>query len=250
MHRWRIHSNDEFIIDERFKILETFLFDLKTKTLFLADLHIGLEDYYREQGINLPRTQFKEIKKNLINALKLNPIRIVFLGDIKHEFGKISKQEWFETLALIQLVKDYELILIKGNHDTILEPITKRFNIKAYDEYILEDLFLIHGHKEPNFSDQTKKINYILMGHEHPAISLKHHGRVEKFKCFLLGSYHRKKLIVLPSSHTLTEGTDVLKESLLSPLLKDITNFEVIILADKPYYFHRIKDIVELIRNA
>jgi metallophosphoesterase superfamily enzyme len=41
-------------------------------------------------------------------------------------------------------------------------------------------------------------------------------------------------------------GTDVLNENFLSPFLKqDISEFEVWILEDKPYYFGKIKDLRE-----
>ena len=58
-------------------------------------------------------------------------ITIVVNGDLKHEFGKISEQEWRETLKLIELLAKNckKLLLTKGNHDKIVEPIAKKRNI-------------------------------------------------------------------------------------------------------------------------
>ena len=40
-----------------------------------------------------------------------------------------------------------------------------------------------------------------------------------------------------------SEGTDVLKEDLLSPFLTDIKGFEAFVIGDKVYNFGKIKDI-------
>ncbi|MEM2115726.1 MAG: metallophosphoesterase [Candidatus Woesearchaeota archaeon] len=243
--KFKIQCNETCIIDERFKIQDTFLYDIKEKVLFIADTHIGLEEYYKQQGIFLPRIIFNDLKERVektINNLEIKTI--ILLGDIKHEFGTISKQEWIETISFFKMIKNYNLILIKGNHDTILKPITDKFNLQIYSEFSFEDVLCVHGDKELGKID--KNIKYIIIGHEHPAISLRKHGRVEKFKCFLLGKYKGKKLIVLPSAHNLTEGTDVLKEQLLSPLIHDLENFEVIIIEDKPYYFSKVKNLQKL----
>ena len=67
----------------------------------------------------------------------------------------------------------------------------------------------------------------------------------EKYKAFLLGLWKRKKLIVLPSFNQCTEGTDVLKEYLLSPFLKgaDLSLFDAYLVADKPYYFGKLRNL-------
>ena len=56
-----------------------------------------------------------------------------------------------------------------------------------------------------------------------------------------------KELIAVPSFNPLLEGTDVLKEELLSPFLKNknIKNFEVYVVGEKETFrFGRVKDIV------
>ena len=86
----------------------------------------------------------------------------------------------------------------------------------------------------------------IIMGHEHPAITLREKAKAEKFKCFLKGKYKKSMLIVQPSFNPLTEGTDVIKEQVLSPLIADISKFEVYVVNDKTHEvlpFGRIKNI-------
>jgi len=50
-------------------------------------------------------------------------------------------------------------------------------------------------------------------------------------------------LIVTPSCNMLIEGTDILKDKLLSPYLKNIEDFEVFIIEDKIYDFGKIKKL-------
>ncbi|MBI1969518.1 phosphoesterase, partial [Candidatus Woesearchaeota archaeon] len=67
---------------------------------------------------------------------------------------------------------------------------------------------------------------------------------VELYKCFLVGTYKRKKLIVMPSACLVTEGSDILKEEVLSPYLQqDLSSFEVYVLADKIYPFGRLRNL-------
>ena len=173
--------------------------------------------------------------------------KIIINGDIKHEFGTISEQEWRLTLRLLDFLGKYtnEIILIKGNHDTILGPIAKKRNIKLLDNYKIDDLLITHGHKIPG-KPLLKGIKTVIIGHEHPAISIREGPRSELFKCFLKGKWKGKTLIVQPSLNLVTEGTNILKEKLLSPFLKqDLGNFEVFVVGEEVMGFGKINDIMK-----
>ena len=63
--------------------------------------------------------------------------------------------------------------------------------------------------------------------------------------CFLKGKWKEYALIVIPSLNLVTEGTDLTKEKTLSPFLKqDISDFEVWIVGDKPYYFGKLENLL------
>ena len=85
-----------------------------------SDFHIGYEEALNKEGILVPRFQFESIIKRLDKIfLKLNKKKIdkiIINGDIKHEFGTISEQEWRHTLRLLDylLKKCDEVVLIKG----------------------------------------------------------------------------------------------------------------------------------------
>jgi len=227
------------------KIKNKALWFPKQKILIMADLHIGYEETLNEQDILIPRIMFKEIKKEIKELLKLKPNLIIVNGDLKHEFGQISKQEWREVIEILDLLlKNSKVILIKGNHDTILEPIAKKRNLDIKDFYCFDSVCVLHGHK----IFLNKKIHdskTIIIGHEHPAVSIREGIKSEIYKCFLVGKWKRKTLIVMPSFFSVYEGSDVKKEKLLSLYLneKKIWNFEVFILGDKVYRFGKLKNI-------
>ena len=80
-------------------------------------------------------------------------------------------------------------------------------------------------------------IKTIIIGHEHPAVSIHEGVRTELFKCFLKGKFRGRILIVQPSFNLVTEGTDVLKEGLLSPFLQqELSDFECFIAAENDHF--------------
>jgi len=202
-------------------------------TIIISDLHIGYEESLGKQGVLVPRLQYKQLIKKLdwvLSQVKVD--KVVFNGDIKHEFGTISKQEWRELLRLIDyfLKKNIEIVVVKGNHDTILGPIAKTRNIREYKEIRHNGILITHGDYVPEKLEKT-----IIIGHEHPAITLKEGAKQEKFKCFLKGKFKKSTLIVQPSMNPLIEGTDVSKEQFLSPFLKELSMFEVFVVNEKSH---------------
>ena len=210
--------------------------------LIIGDLQLGYEEHLQRKGVLLPRFQLESILKKLENIFdKVKVKRIIINGDIKHEFGSILNQEWTDSLKLFDFLsnKVEEIILIKGNHDVILDPIARKRNIKVLDSWEDNKVTIIHGHKIP------EKLNEIvIIGHEHPAISFEEKPS-EKFKCFLVGKYKKSKLIVTPSFHDLTEGSDITNNKYLSPFLeKGVKNFDCYVVSeDKVRFFGKVKNL-------
>jgi len=139
--------------------------------------------------------------------------KVIILGDLKHEFGKILREEWKEILDFLDYLKkkSKEIIIIKGNHDAVIKSVVKRKKVKVVDYYIWEEFAFLHGDRD--FEEiYSKEIKCWVVGHGHPAIVLEEKSggiKKEKYKCFLSGRYKRKKVIVVPSFFPLWEGTDV-----------------------------------------
>jgi hypothetical protein len=228
-------------IADGIEIIDLGLYLTKHKILILSDFHIGYEEELNKKGILVPRVQYKDVIDRLeLIFSKVKPEIIVINGDLKHEFGAISKQEWKETMRLIDyLERKGTLVLIKGNHDTILGPIAEKKEIKVVDELLVDDILITHGHKIPE-----RLADVIIIAHEHPAVNIRSDVRTEKYKCYLKGRYKGKTLIVQPSFNLLLEGTDVNSEALLSPFLdQDLSNFEVFVVDKKVYDFGKLKNL-------
>lgn len=220
----------------------------KSKTLIFSDLHLGYEETLREKGMFIPKTQLNDVLEKLSKILgRVNPKTIVINGDLKHEFGKILPQEWKDVLKLVDFLLKHceELIIVKGNHDLFLGPIAGKRGIKIVEDYFVDGIFICHGHKIKQTSAKT-----IVIGHEHPAIVLKEATKSEKFKCFLVGKWNRKNLVVMPSVNPILEGTNILKEELLSPYLEDIAKFKVHIIGEEVYDFGKVKKLKKLYSNS
>ena len=218
-------------------------------TLIISDLHIGYEQSLNREGIMVPRFQYKMILERLHEILKrYNVTRVVVNGDLKHEFGRITRQEWMEAKNFLEFLQENfdEVILIKGNHDNFTKFIAEKSDLAVYETYPLGNYIIMHGDKITD-DIMTKDNSTIIIGHEHPCIGIRNGERLEKIKCFLKGTYKEKNLIVMPSFNFVTEGSDILHEKPLSPFLKNrsieefevygVENFEVL-------YFGKIKDIV------
>jgi|SRR3989344_4838552 len=218
--------------------------------LIISDVHIGYEESLNRQGILLPRFQFPEIIKRLEKIFSLSGkkfSKIIINGDLKHDFGTISEQEWRNILKLIDFLRRHceEVIIIKGNHDSSIKPIADKRGVRIADKEVIQTkhgkILVTHGDKIP---PDAKDYSAIIIGHEHPAISLRKGQRAETYKCYLAGKYKKSILIVQPSINLINEGTDIMKEKLLSPFLKqNLCEFSVFVVEDRIYDFGKLKNL-------
>lgn len=220
----------------------------KSNTLIIGDIHIGQQEALKKTGIMIPLYQYEELEKELIQTItKARPKKIVMNGDIKHHFGTISIKEWDQILKFLRIALKYaDITIIKGNHDKIIAPIAKKLDIPLNSHYfdIEEQIYVCHGDEIPN-NKEYEEAKTLIIGHEHPAITLRDGSRTETYKCFLKGKYKEKNLIVMPSFNHLSEGTNILTENLLSPFLKnqDLSEFNVYIVGEQIYNFGKLKNI-------
>ncbi|RLI96171.1 MAG: phosphoesterase [Candidatus Altiarchaeales archaeon] len=221
------------------------------KTLLFGDMHLGYEEELNQMGYLIPRFQYDEIINHLTKVFShIAPERVVICGDLKHEFGRISEQEWNEVMNFLSFIERRvdDIVLIKGNHDTILGPIATKRNVKFFSNYYLSGrkIFITHGHLIPEDPD-LYKAKIVIIGHDHPALGIRDELRVEKVKCFLLGKWRGKDLIQIPSLNFVTEGIDIIREKPLSPFMnQDLSHFRVYCIEnDEIFDFGRISTHLE-----
>lgn len=220
------------------------------RALIIGDLHLGIEEMFSRQGTLVPRFNFQAIKRHLEERVfpNLGPELIVINGDLKHEFGSVSEQEWSEVIDMLRFLqaKCGKLVLIRGNHDSILGPIAEWENLKITKEGILlekSNAFVTHGERIPE-STAYRKAGTVIIGHDHLAVTIREQYKEEKFKAFLVGRFKGKELIVMPSLNQVSVGTDVKHGELLSPFLKKgLESFRVFAVADKTYDFGKLGEL-------
>ena len=232
----------------KYQFLNKTLFFQEQGILVIGDLHLGYDYMLQQSGVLIPERQVEEIIKELkeifnkIKYKKQQLKKIIFIGDIKHSFGyKWEEKDYFKRV-LTFLKEDFnekDIIMIKGNHDTI----DYTFSNKLKDYYIEKDIAFIHGDKifQEIFS---KKIKTLVLGHIHPSIILsdKQGIKNEKFKCFLTGNFKDKETVVLPSFLSTIEGSPINNyaeeyDDFFSIIpKKDLMNFKVHVIGDDEVY--------------
>jgi hypothetical protein len=219
---------------------------LEDGSLVIADLHLGYEEALNKEGVFLPKQQYKEIIRDLKEIFREVEVkRVIILGDLKHEFGKISKQEWREILDFFDFLKKKvgRVILVKGNHDDFLNPIAEKKNLEIRDYYQNEGDLFIHGDKKVKGNGKVKRV---FMGHLHPAISIRRGAKEETYKCFLKGRWGGKDIVILPSFFPLVEGSDVIIEDTNLGYNFNLENFKVYVVGEEVLGFGKVGDAGEL----
>lgn len=204
---------------------------LEQKAIIISDLHLGYEEHMAKKGTLLPRFQYRDIIKELEWVFGQVSVKTVVLnGDIKHEFGTVSNQEWREATRLVRFLREkrMDVIAVKGNHDTVFGPVASKLKVKEVRELRLNGILIAHGDYVPE-----KLAPLIIIGHAHPAVTLREEAKSEKYKCFVKMPFRKSIVICQPSFNPLTVGTDITSERQLSPLLKNVGKGEVYVVDDK-----------------
>ena len=188
----------------------------------VSDVHLGLEGSMTSKGSYVPKFQLEEMKKELEEIIEeTGAKRILVNGDLKNEFSTsyTEKQEIDEFLDFLS--ENFEgVILIKGNHDTILDNTAEKQGLELKESFKDDGYLFAHGHEEVE-----EEFDVLIIGHEHPALSLTDDvGVKEKIPCLLYGEISGGKLIVMPAYSKIANGSDINampRQQLLSPILRD-----------------------------
>jgi len=143
----------------------------KTKTLLIADPHIGWEVELQKKGIHVPSQMPKLLSKLTAILLEYKPQKLVILGDVKYTVVSTELGEWHDVPdffdKLQSIIGDIEVV--RGNHDANIEPLLPQ-NVKLLPATGAEfgDVAVFHGHKWP--SPALLSCRTLVMGHLHPVV--------------------------------------------------------------------------------
>ncbi len=219
----------------------------KFNALIIADIHLGFEEDMASKGIFLPRVQLRKSIEIIDKAQNMTrAAQLIIAGDVKHHFEKLGRREVRDLREFFEYVsrRFEKIIIVRGNHDTFMYSFSRKLGIELYDKLWLNNVLLVHGHRE---LDKSDSFDIVIMGHEHPSISLKDPvtGYGIKIQCHLIVPLRRGgKALVLPAMGVYQSGTpiSISREAYLSPIIRD----EGILEEAKPYAIIEGEGIYEL----
>jgi len=154
-----------------------------SRTLLVADAHIGKAVSFRALGVPVPRGTTSETLAALSALIATwRARRVVFLGDFLHSarshaaatLGAVAR--WRRGHAAL------ELVLVRGNHDDRAGDPPPYLRMRVVDEPFELDGFALCHHPRP------RRGAYVLAGHLHPCVSLAGRGFDHlRLPCFWLG---------------------------------------------------------------
>jgi DNA ligase-associated metallophosphoesterase len=153
-----------------------------SRTLLVADAHIGKAVSFRALGVPVPRGTTSETLASL-GALvrRTGARRVVFLGDFLHS----TKAHAPATLGAVgrwrAAHRGLDVVLVRGNHDDRAGDPPASLGIRVVDEPLLEDGFALCHHPRPVAG------KYVLAGHLHPCVSIGRAWDHLCLPCFWLG---------------------------------------------------------------
>lgn len=173
----------------------------RTRTLLVADVHLGKDTAFRIAGIPIPGDATADSLARLSSALERSQARrLIFLGDLVHARTSLDAMTVATIQAWREQHREIEMLLVPGNHDARSGTLPPELQIETTADELIEPPFVFKHHPE------ASPHGYALAGHIHPAIRLAGRGRQkERVACFLL----RPQYGLLPSFGTFTGGYDI-----------------------------------------
>jgi putative SbcD/Mre11-related phosphoesterase len=143
----------------------------ETKTLLIADPHIGWEMELQKKGIHVPSQTPKILNKLTAIITKYKPQRLVIVGDVKYTVISGEMGEWHDIpdfFAKLQSNVD-DIAVVRGNHDANIEPLMpENVEFLPATGAVVGDVGVFHGHKWP--SPTLLRCKTLVMGHLHPVV--------------------------------------------------------------------------------
>jgi putative SbcD/Mre11-related phosphoesterase len=143
----------------------------KTRTLVIADPHIGWENALQQKGIHVPSQTPRILKKLIALLQKHKPDALLILGDVKFTVVATEPGEWHDIPDFFTELQRHvnDISIVRGNHDANLEPLLpEKVKLLPATGITIGDVGLFHGHKWP--SPTLLKCKTLVMGHVHPVV--------------------------------------------------------------------------------
>jgi uncharacterized protein len=174
-----------------------------SRTLWVADVHLGKAATYRALGQPAPTGTTRENLNRLTALVEARQAtRLVFLGDLFHarqSYAAVS--DMFLTWRARH--RDLAIVLVRGNHDLRAGDPAPEMHIEMASEPYASGK--IEGRHVPLEESEALRESgaTVLAGHIHPTIRLRGPGRDSmRFPCFAL----QGRQVILPAFGEFTGG--------------------------------------------
>ncbi|MGL5361720.1 MAG: ligase-associated DNA damage response endonuclease PdeM [Bosea sp. (in: a-proteobacteria)] len=174
------------------------------RTLVVADLHLEKGSAFAARGVMLPPYDSAATLDVLARAIaRLEPARVIALGDSFHDMGAASRLADADRQALAALQQGRDWLWVTGNHDPKPE-----FGGEVCDEIELSGTILRHA---PEAGETRPEI----AGHLHPVAKVRLRGKGVRRRCFAVSSQR----CILPAMGAYAGGLN-LRNSAFQPLFR------------------------------
>ncbi len=143
----------------------------RSRTLVVADLHIGIEADLAAHGWHIPSRSASRLERLLTCIAESDPDRVVLLGDVKHNLPQTTRQEYRELPGLLDAIREKApLLVVPGNHDTGIARFLEPGELLPAGGAIIDGTGYTHGHTIPA---PELAGHLILAGHHHPLVAIR-----------------------------------------------------------------------------
>ncbi|MFN3168039.1 MAG: ligase-associated DNA damage response endonuclease PdeM [Phycisphaeraceae bacterium] len=180
-----------------------------SKTVVIADPHIGKDDTFRRAGIPVPANvaaaDFDRLSQLVTDH---DAERLVVLGDFLH--ARLDADDhcvgllraWRSRFGALQVV------IVRGNHDAHAGPPPDDLGLASVDEPMSDGPFVYRHFPLP--TDAGRDTGFVLAGHLHPGVTVALGGRgARRVACF----HATRTQMILPAFGAFTGTARVARDA-------------------------------------
>jgi len=175
-----------------------------TRTVLIADLHLGYSWAQRRRGELGPFADFRARDKLLRLCAEIEPQHIVFVGDLVHAPRPCEPERAYIEETLSQLAERAKITAVRGNHDRAFAREFGHLALVTTEVWTDGPITAIHGDRLDR--SPIPQAGTLILGHLHPCLSLRESsGAAQKLPVFLVTPH----CVVLPAFSPFARGYDV-----------------------------------------
>ena len=176
-----------------------------SRTLLVADLHLGYSWAQRRRGELGPLADFRARDKLLDVCGELEPRRVVFVGDLVHAPRPCEPERLYIEETLRALAERAEIVAVRGNHDRAFAREFGHLPLSTVEAWTSDSgLTAIHGDRLERAA--IPETGTLVMGHLHPGLGIREaSGAGQRLPVFLVN----QRCIVMPAFSPFARGYDI-----------------------------------------